>query len=50
MTIINIADLEVHIAIGSPQSRLLLTGLLQKVLHNIRGEPQETNLSGLKSK
>ena len=48
--IIIIADLEVHITIGEPMFQVITTGLLQKVLHNIRGEPQETNLSGLKSK
>ena len=42
--------LEDHITIGEPYSRLLLTGLLQQVLHHIRGEPQKTNLNGLKSK
>ena len=48
--IIIIDDLEVHITIGEPMIQVITNWAIQKVLHNIRGEPQKTNLYGLKSK
>ena len=41
--------MEGHITIGEPTLQVITNWATTKVLHNIRGEPQKTNLCGLKS-